>query len=158
MLKFEKLHLNAKLPTKLTEDSPFMTIHSLRDIFIRKGERRIMRTGLKVNLPQNYEGRLLPYHMGMTLMSSIVGRAEIFVDMVNKSGSDYKMEFGSPVANLLVESRKIMKPIFVSEDEIHEGIFSIEDISYQIKISKPNDGIIFPGDEKLIFSRLKIFL
>jgi hypothetical protein len=102
-------------------------------------------------------------------MSDLVGTDEIYVDMRNKWGFDLDVPINQPIAQLVVEERKCIAPIMYEFEGNEEGNWLrstkwLDDeglermINFQREIFKPNDGVIFPSDEKLIFKKLKMFI
>ena len=64
-------------------------------------------------MPLHYSARILPLITGLDLKSDTVGTAEIYVDLYNRSGSDYHILKGGPLAYFVVEQRKVMEPVFL---------------------------------------------
>ena len=91
-------------------------------------------------------------------MSKRIGKDEIYVDMLNTTNKEITVQKWSPIAKLSIDERKYLEPVFAGDSIKSKGLYTKEDIEYQIVISQPNDGLIFPGDEKLILNKLDIFL
>ena len=131
---------------------------------MREGDRRYERTGIKVNLPTGQIGRILPYEDGIEILTNFIGREEIYVDLMNKSGGVYEVQKNAPIAKFVIEKRMFVEPQFMGDlgNNIEGNWETDEEIrnfmKYQYEIMKPNDGIIFPGDNNLIFNKMKMFL
>ena len=164
MIKFVKVNRDARLPTVLAEGSPILVLYSLRAFSMRVGDRRYERTGIKVNLPTGHVGRILQYEEGIEIMTNFIGREEIYVDIINKSGEVYEVKKNGPIAKFAIEKRLFVEPQFIGDtDNNVEGNWETDEeicnfISYQYEIMKPNDGVIFSGDDHLIFNKIKMFL
>ena len=79
-----------------------MDIFSAEDAIIKAGERKNIRTGLKVELPEGFVGLVwdksgLALKNGIKTMAGVIDpcyRGEIGIVLVNLSGQDYKIEKG----------------------------------------------------------------
>jgi dUTPase len=91
-----------------------LQIHSLKSFVLNDKERRFVSTGIKVETPFNYIGRLVPFINDIRLMDDMVGRDEIFIDLCNTSGVDVAIMAGQPIAYFVIEQRNSIEPIFDS--------------------------------------------
>lgn len=78
---------------------------------------------MKVEVPPKYSARILSLINNLDLKSDTVGTGEIYVDLQNRSGSDYNILKGSPLAYLVIEERKILEPIFQEGEKATGKIF-----------------------------------
>ena len=161
ILEFLKISPEAKLPTPESLDSSVILLHSLLDFTLIPGERRLVRTGIQMDLPSKYQARLLQLDSEIRVTSDFVGREEIWVSLWNSSEQDFSFKQGRPLAKMVIEQRIKVEPMFVTDPKNIPGIknlyFDKELLYYQFVISKPIDGIVFPGDDNLIFELIPMF-
>lgn len=84
----------ARLPSYATEGSAGLDLSSIEDIELQPMERKLVRTGIRVAIPQGYEGQVRP-RSGLAIKFGI--------SMVNSPGtvdSDYRGELGVILINL----------------------------------------------------------
>ena len=154
------------MPTKVAEGYPVLLLHSWRGLEVKDGESIFEGLGLKVDLPEHYSGRIMPIFKGIGVSSETICSREIFIDISNHSGKDYLIEKGAPIAKFVVEEIIFPEPKFAKTDDesdFEENVWCTSKekgdfISYQFKITKPQDGYIFPGDYNLIQNKIKMFL
>lgn len=98
-----KLEPDAILPVYQTEHSAGMDLRSTVDVTLTPGERRLVPTGLRMSIPEGYEGQVRP-RSGLALKHGI--------GMVNAPGtidSDYRGEIGVLLINLGQETVTFQK-------------------------------------------------
>ena len=134
---------------------------------MRIGDRRYARTGIKVKLPEGYIGRILPLVEGIEILTSFIGKEEIYVDLMNKSNGMYEVKKNGPLAKFVIEKRMFVEPQFLEEEkrddnimtgswETHKEIRNF--LRFKHQMYEPDDGLIFPGDNHLIFNKIGMFL
>lgn len=98
-LKFKKLHENVNLPSYQTEGAAGMDLCAFLDepITIKSLERRLIPTGLKMEIPHGYEAQVRP-RSGMSIKHGIT-----LVNCVGTIDEDYRGELCVPVINLSTE-------------------------------------------------------
>lgn len=87
----------ASLPTYATQGSAGMDLKSVGAVSLEPGQRALVPTGLRVRIPEGYEGQVRP-RSGLALRHGI--------SMVNTPGtidSDYRGEIGVILINLGAE-------------------------------------------------------
>lgn len=113
---FAKLHTKAKLPTRKTPGSAGLDLHLLRPnhapLFLRPGERELVRTGLQVIIPPGYEGQIRPrsglaMRCGVTVLNAPGTidsdyRGELGVLLINLSGSTVELDPDERIAQLVI--------------------------------------------------------
>lgn len=98
-LKFKKLHENVNIPSYQTEGAAGMDLCAFLDepITLKSLERRLIPTGLKMEIPHGYEAQVRP-RSGMSIKHGIT-----LVNCVGTIDEDYRGELCVPVINLSTE-------------------------------------------------------
>ena len=110
-LKIQKISDKAKLPVKGTIGSAGLDLFSAEEKIIPKGEISLIKTGLIMEIPENYYGKIygrssIEYKKIFTKAGVIDRdyRGEIKVMLFNCSGEDFRIEIGDRIAQLLILS------------------------------------------------------
>ncbi len=111
-MTFEKLHEDAVIPHYQTIGSAGLDLHSVEATTLEPGERKLVGTGLKINLPKGTEGQVRPRSglaakHGITVLNSPGTidedyQGEIKVILLNTSNSTFSIEKGDRIAQLVV--------------------------------------------------------
>ena len=60
ILYFEKIEVNAKTPSKVSNEAAGFDMYSVEDVLISPFDTIKVRTGIKLNIPKCHYGRLAP--------------------------------------------------------------------------------------------------
>jgi dUTP pyrophosphatase len=111
-MAFEKLHEDAIIPQYQTIGSAGLDLHSIEATIITPGERKLVGTGLRINLPGGTEGQIRPRSglaakHGITVLNTPGTidedyKGEIKVILYNASDSTFSVEKGDRIAQLVV--------------------------------------------------------
>lgn len=111
-MTFEKLHEDAIIPHYQTIGSAGLDLHSVEATTLMSGERKLVGTGLKINLPKGTEGQVRPRSglaakHGITVLNSPGTidedyQGEIKVILYNTSDSTFSIEKGDRIAQLVI--------------------------------------------------------
>jgi dUTP pyrophosphatase len=111
-MTFEKLHEDAIIPHYQTIGSAGLDLHSVEATTLMPGERKLVGTGLKINLPKGTEGQVRPRSglaakHGITVLNSPGTidedyQGEIKVILYNTSDSTFSIEKGDRIAQLVI--------------------------------------------------------
>ena len=111
-MTFEKLHEDAIIPHYQTIGSAGLDLHSIEAATLMPGERKLVSTGLTVNLPKNTEGQIRPRSglaakFGITVLNSPGTidedyKGELKVILYNSGDSTFSVEKGDRIAQLVV--------------------------------------------------------
>ena len=114
IVKFLKLHPDAVIPEYQTNGSSGMDLSAYLNepLELKPMERRLIPTGLKMELPEGYEAQVRP-RSGMSIKHGItlincVGtidedyRGEICVPVVNLSNEAYTINNGDRIAQMII--------------------------------------------------------
>lgn len=111
-MTFDKLHEDAIIPQYQTIGSAGLDLHSILATTILPGERQLVGTGLRVNLPNGTEGQVRS-RSGLAAKHGIIVlnapgtidedyQGEIKVILYNTSDSTFSIEKGDRIAQLVV--------------------------------------------------------
>jgi dUTP pyrophosphatase len=123
------IKMNPDLPTPhyKTEGSSGMDLYSAEDFPLQPNRTKLIKTGIKVCIPENFEGQIRP-RSGLALKHGIT--------MVNSPGtidSDYRGEIGIILHNLGTETFKVVKGDRIAQLIIspvaHVGISVVDKLS-----------------------------
>ncbi len=131
-LKFKSL--SGSLPTYATDGASGMDLRAFIDepVILQPMERRLIPTGLFVQIPEGYEGQVrarsgLAIKHGIGLINSIGTidsdyRGELKIPVINFGNESFTINNGDRVAQLVIASYERVTPIIVTElDETDRG-------------------------------------
>ena len=131
-LKFKSR--SGSLPTYATDGASGMDLRAFIDepVILQPMERRLIPTGLFVQIPEGYEGQVrarsgLAIKHGIGLVNSIGTidsdyRGELKIPVINFGNESFTINNGDRVAQLVIASYERVTPIIVSElDETDRG-------------------------------------
>ena len=131
-LKFKSL--SGSLPTYATDGASGMDLRAFIDepVILQPMERRLIPTGLFVQIPEGYEGQVrarsgLAIKHGIGLVNSIGTidsdyRGELKIPVINFGNESFTINNGDRVAQLVIASYERVVPIMVSDlDETDRG-------------------------------------
>ena len=131
-LKFKSL--SGSLPTYATDGASGMDLRAFIDepVILKPMERRLIPTGLFVQIPEGYEGQVrarsgLAIKHGIGLVNSIGTidsdyRGELKIPMINFGNESFTINNGDRIAQLVIASYERVVPIMVSDlDETDRG-------------------------------------
>jgi len=111
-MTFEKLQEDAIIPQYQTIGSAGLDLHSIEAVVLTPGERKLVGTGLTVNLPASTEGQIRPrsglaFKHGITVLNSPGTidedyKGEVKVILYNASTSTFSIEKGDRIAQLVI--------------------------------------------------------
>ena len=114
-LKIKKLHENAIIPTRATNGSAGMDLYACLSeaVTLATGERKIIPTGISIELPDNGFGAFIFARSGLGIkhgisLSNGVGvidsdyRGEICVGLINQSNRSYTVNPNDRIAQMVI--------------------------------------------------------
>ena len=112
-VKVKKISKDAVIPTKINKWDAGYDLYSIEECRIDPGERRLIRTGLEVELPYNTEAQIRPrsglaLHYGITVLNTpgtvdSPYRGEIGVILINFGQESYHVKKGERIAQMIVK-------------------------------------------------------
>lgn len=131
-LKF--ISLSGHLPSYATDGASGMDLRAFTDepITLAPMERRLIPTGLFLQIPDGYEGQVrarsgLAIKYGIGLVNSIGTidsdyRGELKIPLINFGSEDFTINNGDRVAQLVIAAYERVEPVIVTElDETDRG-------------------------------------
>lgn len=103
-------------------------LYAAESCILKPMERKLVSTGLKMEIPYGYEGQVRP-KSGLAINHGITQvnctgtidscyRGEVKVPLINLSNSDYKVEKGKKIGQLIIA--KVEEALFEEVDELNE--------------------------------------
>lgn len=117
-IKFKKLDSKAVLPSRGSRSACGLDIYSVETFELRSGQRKAVRTGVAVEIPYGFYGRVAPrsglaFKMGIDVLAGVIDsdfRGEIVCLLINLGEKDIEVRIGDRVAQLLIEKVAILTP------------------------------------------------
>ena len=111
-LKIKKLNKEAIIPAYQTELAAGFDLHSIEEYVLKKGERKLIKTGLAFEIEDGYEVQIRPrsglaFKHGITVLNSpgtidADYRGEIMVLLINLGDEDFEIKKGERIAQAVV--------------------------------------------------------
>lgn len=131
-LKIKKLSESAVIPEYKTDGASGMDLSSTERVTLMPFERKLVSTGLAIQLEQGFEAQLRPrsgtsIKHGLTLINCVGTidsdyTGEIFIPMINLSSTPYTIEIGERVAQMVIARYTSVGVKIVDElDETERG-------------------------------------
>lgn len=126
-LKLKKLSPLALIPQYQTSQSAGFDLHSIEDVMLLPGERKLISTGLSFEIPQGYEIQIRPrsglaYKHGISVLNSPGTidsdyRGEIKVLLINYSDEEFEIKLGDRIAQAIIQ--KVIQAQFIEVDSLN---------------------------------------
>ncbi len=127
-VKWKKIHQDAVIPSYVHEGDAGFDFTSIEDVVLTPYERKIVKTGLKVEIPPGYEMQIRP-RSGISLKTPVLianapgtidsgYRGEVGIIVLNNSSSEYKIEKGERIAQGVI--KEVIPVIHIEADELSE--------------------------------------
>jgi len=119
-IKVEKINQDVKLPKyQHRGEDAGLDLHAAEDVVIKSGEYELIKTGLKIAVPEGYAGFVYP-RSGLALKHGITVlnadgvidsgyRGEVGVILINHSPEDFKINFNDRIAQLIIQRVNIIE-------------------------------------------------
>jgi len=142
-LQFRKLHDDAVLPSRSSQDDAGFDLASVEEVTLEPGSRALVQTGLAVQIPEGHGGLVLPrsglaLRHGISLVNSpgLIDagyRGEIGVILHNTDLTDsFDVNVGDRIAQLMVVPFASVLPVWVDaldDSQRGEGGFGSSGLS-----------------------------
>ena len=127
-LKIKKLTPDAIIPAYQTELAAGFDLHSVEDYVLKRGKRKLIKTGLAFEIEPGYEVQIRPrsglaYKHGITVLNTpgtidADYRGEIMVLLINLGEEDFEIKKGERIAQAVIAP--VIQAEFVEVDELSE--------------------------------------
>lgn len=112
-LLVEKINEKATIPFQAHEGDAGMDLFSVEEVILKPMERKLIHTGIKIQLPKNTEAQIRP-RSGLALKNGITVlntpgtidegyRGEIGIILINLGTEEFKVEEGMKVAQMVIK-------------------------------------------------------
>jgi len=128
ILKIKRLNKNAIIPQYQSELAAGFDLHSIEDCILKKGERKLIKTGLAFEIEDGYEVQIRPrsglaYKHGITVLNSpgtidADYRGEIMVLLINLGDEDFEIKKNERIAQAVVAP--VVQAKFTEVDELSD--------------------------------------
>jgi len=126
-IKMQKV-FNVPTPSYAHKGDAGVDLYAAEDITLRPMERKLVSTGLRLEIPYGYEGQVRP-KSGLAINHGIshanaVGtidssyRGEIKVPLINLSNKEYKVEKGKKIGQIIFA--KVEEAVFEEAEQLSE--------------------------------------
>ena len=110
LVRIERLIENSRIPTTESKLPAGHDLYSIKTLTIPAHSRSLIKTGLAIAIPNGTYGRLAPRSglatKGISVEAGVIDadyRGELKVLLVNHGASDYEIQTGDRIAQLIVE-------------------------------------------------------
>jgi dUTP pyrophosphatase len=124
----KKLCEEAKIPKLEHAGDSGVDLFSVEETILKPGERKIIKTGLSMAIPEGYEGQIRPKsglsaNFGISVLNTpgtidSCYRGEVCEILVNHSEKEFVVEKGKKIAQMVFQ--KVEKPEFHITEELDE--------------------------------------
>jgi len=135
-IKIQKINNDAIIPHYVHKGDAGMDLYSVEDAVLAAGERKLIGTGLKFEIPMGFELQVRPKsglaaNFGVTVLNApgtvdCGYRGEVKVILFNSSKNDYQVKKGEKIAQAVIaryEEAEIEEAQELSETSRGEGGF-----------------------------------
>lgn len=106
----QKIDQDAKLPSLAYQGDAGIDLYSVEEVVIQSMENKAVRAGIKIAIPEGYAGFVwdksgLALNNKIKTMAGVIDsgyRGEVKVVMFNLGKTDYKVEKGAKIAQLVI--------------------------------------------------------
>lgn len=112
-LKIEFVHADAKLPVQARAGDAGMDLFSIVEVTLDPGERALIGTGIKIELPDGFEAQVRPrsglaLKHGVTVLNSpgtvdAGYRGEVGIILINHGSEPFTVEKGMRIAQMVIQ-------------------------------------------------------
>jgi dUTP pyrophosphatase len=109
-LKFSKLDGRAMLPVRGSPFAAGLDLHALEETQLKPGERKAVRTGIAVQIPEGFYGRIAPRSSlavttGLDVLAGVIDcdyRGELICILINFGQEPLLLRAGMRIAQLII--------------------------------------------------------
>lgn len=110
-IKIQKLNPEAKIPNYAKPGDAGMDLYSAQDLILKPGERTLVGTGIKMELPDGYASLIwdksgIAGNFGIKTMGGVIDatyRGEYKIVLINLSKKDFIVKKGIKIAQILIQ-------------------------------------------------------
>lgn len=139
-IKISRTNPNAKIPAYAKNGDAGMDFYSLENLILKPGARRLVTTGIKMEIPEGYAGLIwdksgLAINNGLKVIGGVIDsgyRGEIKVGLINLGEKIFEIKHGDKIAQMLIqktEKVELFETEILSETERGESGFGSTGLS-----------------------------
>ena len=110
-VKIQKIDPEIKIPSYAHAGDAGMDLYAAKDTIIKQGERKVVATGIKMEIPAGHVGLIwdksgLASKNGLKIMGGVIDstyRGEVGVVIINLGDQEYRVEKNTKIAQMLVQ-------------------------------------------------------
>ena len=135
-INIERINKRAIIPFQAHEGDAGMDLFSVEEVVLKPMERKLIHTGIKIQLPKNTEAQIRP-RSGLALKTGITvlntpgtidegQRGEIGITLINLGTEEFKVEEGMKIAQMVIKptlSLEVEEVVELTETSRGEGGF-----------------------------------
>ena len=135
-INIERINKRAIIPFQAHEGDAGMDLFSVEEVVLKPMERKLIHTGIKIQLPKNTEAQIRP-RSGLALKTGITVlntpgtiddgyRGEIGLILINLGTEEFKVEEGMKIAQMVIKptlSLEVEEVVELTETSRGEGGF-----------------------------------
>jgi dUTP pyrophosphatase len=122
-VKVKRIHPAAKLPARGTNWSAGADLCCLEAFTLGPAERKLVPTGLAVEIPPGWYGRVAPrsglaFNHGVDMLAGVIDsdyRSELKVLMINLGDAPVRFDAGERIAQLIIERAAVCDYVWADE-------------------------------------------
>ena len=126
-IKIQKLHPDAIIPKPAHASDAAVDLHTIEDYELQPNERKLFKTGLALQLPEDYVSLIWPRSglankRGIDVLAGVIDagyRGDYGVILLNTGAVPLVVKKGERIAQLLIQKKYL--PEFVEVDSLDES-------------------------------------
>ncbi len=123
-VEIKKINGIARLPIFATKGDAGFDLFAVENKIIKAGKRELLGTGVAIEIPDGYVGLVwdksgISNNYGIKTLGGVIDagyRGEVKIGLINLSDSDFLIEAGNKIAQMLIQ--KVEHPELVEVDEL----------------------------------------
>ena len=123
----KKLVGSAMIPARANKTDAGYDLWSVESYTLKPLERKLFRTGIAIEIPSGYYGRVAPrsglaFKRGLDVMAGVIDsgfRGEVGVILVNLSNEEVYLTHGDRIAQLIIET--CHQPTMIQVEELNDS-------------------------------------
>lgn len=125
-VKILKIDSKAKVPFYAHEGDAGFDLHSIENCTLNPGEKKVIRTGLKMEIISGYFGSIrdksgLAAKFGIHVLAGVIDsgyRGEICIALINLGKEEFEINIGDKIAQMLIQKVECVE--FEEVEELSE--------------------------------------
>jgi len=111
MININLINVNAKVPTRGSDESAGLDLYTIESVTILSGHRALLKTGITMSMPKGYVGLIWPRSklaakMGVDVLAGVVDSdyiGEIHISLLNTGLDPVEIKAGDKCAQMIIQ-------------------------------------------------------